>query len=153
MTSEQPDIERSPAYLLLRLGDTARTILDTELAAWDLDTRLLRTLIAARAGNLSQQDLCAVTTMDRTTMVGLVDRLADKGLVQRNPHPSDRRKHVVAMTPSGLGTLEKVMQKLGQSEREFLAVLDSTQVTALTEALGKLYRAHDPTCQTDDNPA
>ena len=150
MNSDQPDHAHSPAYLLLRVGDAARAVLDTELASWSLDTRQLRTLIAAREGNLSQQDLCAATAMDRTTMVGLVDRLADQGLVMRTPHPHDRRKHVVTMTPAGHDTVNQVMMKLGDVEKEFLSTLDSAQVTHLTEALGQLYQAHDPTCQNRD---
>jgi DNA-binding MarR family transcriptional regulator len=42
------------------------------------------------------------------TIVELVDRLSDLGLVERNPDPTDRRKIQVSLTKSGNATIDKL---------------------------------------------
>jgi DNA-binding MarR family transcriptional regulator len=42
------------------------------------------------------------------TIVELVDRLADAGLVVRNPDPTDKRKIQVSLTKSGNATIDKL---------------------------------------------
>lgn len=39
--------------------------------------------------------------LDSATMTGLVDRLSQAGLVERRPHPADRRVHLVCVTAAG----------------------------------------------------
>jgi DNA-binding MarR family transcriptional regulator len=46
--------------------------------------------------------------VDRATMVVLIDELENKGLVQRRPHPEDRRKNVVALTGPAAPPLTRV---------------------------------------------
>ena len=50
---------------------------------------------------LRQVELSEKLHLDRATMVGLIDRLARKKLVERLPHPEDRRAHLIVLTPRG----------------------------------------------------
>jgi len=49
----------------------------------------------------SQRCLSRITRIDRTTIVGVVDRLEQKGLVLRNTVAEDRRVHRVVLTEYG----------------------------------------------------
>ena len=53
------------------------------------------------AGPLALKDLAARMRLDPSTVVGVVDRLAAKGLVERNPDATDRRR--ISLIPTGKG--------------------------------------------------
>jgi DNA-binding MarR family transcriptional regulator len=50
---------------------------------------------------LSMGELAAALAIDPPNATGVVDDLESLGLVQRQPHPSDRRAKLVALTPDG----------------------------------------------------
>ena len=61
--------------------------------------------------------------IDSATATGLVDRLEGAGLIERRAHPSDRRVHLLFLTPEGRALqapLEKVMNDLNAAVREEL---------------------------------
>src|SRR5438876_1698156 len=53
-------------------------------------------VIAANSG-LSQSELGALLGIDRSTIVGVIDRLERDGLVRRLPAPNDRRSHALKL--------------------------------------------------------
>lgn len=64
---------------------------------------LLDELGPSAVGALAQADRCS-----QPTMTGLVNGLADKGWVERTPHPDDARSSLVTMTDEGLRVLASV---------------------------------------------
>lgn len=46
------------------------------------------------------------------SVVGLVDRLARRGLVRRDRHPGDRRRVIVALTPKGDAVLRRLTKAM-----------------------------------------
>ena len=44
-------------------------------------------------------------------VTGLVDGLADAGLVTREPHPTDRRATLVTLTPAGASLMERMARE------------------------------------------
>lgn len=83
-----------------------------------------------RMGELAE---CANTT--QPSLTGIVDRLEERGLVERRRSPDDRRVVEVALTPEGtvemrrahdtmLATLETALEPLDQADRhEFLRMV------------------------------
>ena len=49
-------------------------------------------------GAVSTTDLARVVQFTSGAATSLIDRLAHRGLVERRPHPTDRRVHLVALT-------------------------------------------------------
>jgi len=97
---------------------------------------LLDELGPSTIGALAQADRCS-----QPTMTGIVNGLADKGWVQRDPHPDDARSALVSMTPEGLQTLTAVRRRnatlvadrieaSGRSEEEL-----ATAVAVLSDVL------------------
>ena len=90
------------------------------LAPYGIDGRELAVLNAlADQDPLSQQETARRLGIDRTTMVALVDALEAKGLVQRRPHPDDRRKNLVELTGTGHDTRRRASQASEDAERRF----------------------------------
>jgi len=83
----------------------------------------------------SQQQAAQRLGVDRTTMVGLVDVLEDKGLVQRHAHAEDRRRNVVELTEAGRDTLHRAGQAAQGAESRFLAPLSRADAQRLKAAL------------------
>jgi DNA-binding MarR family transcriptional regulator len=90
-------------------------------------------LIAASPGQ-SQQAVAQVLGMPPSRLVGLVDALADRGLVERRRNRDDRRLHALHITDTGEATLadiatigrahdDALCRSLDPAERETLRAL------------------------------
>lgn len=89
-----------------------------------LDTREARPM-----GTLAQSFQC-----DASTMTWLVDRLEERGLVERRPSATDRRVKAVALTPQGIKVKDQLLERLYQPPEE-IAALDGAVLEALLDAL------------------
>jgi DNA-binding MarR family transcriptional regulator len=68
-------------------------------------------------------------------MVALIDALERRGLVERNPHPDDRRKNIVALTAAGGETMAGATRAADDAERRFLEPLGQAGAQQLKDAL------------------
>jgi DNA-binding MarR family transcriptional regulator len=80
-------------------------------------------------GNLAQRFSC-----DASTVTWLVDRLEERGLVERRGLPTDRRVKTVALTPLGIKTKKELQEALYKPPPELVA-LDDAVLEELHRAL------------------
>jgi MarR family transcriptional regulator, lower aerobic nicotinate degradation pathway regulator len=90
---------------------------------------------------------------DRSHLVRLLDELEAKTLVERRRDPSDRRRHLVSLTPIGKKALGQLRAIARQVEQEFLAPLDPDERQTLHALLLELVAHHDPRCGGVVGPA
>jgi DNA-binding MarR family transcriptional regulator len=123
-------------YLLKHAQLRLNELTAEALAPFDINGRELAVLIVL-AGHepASQQQAAERLSVDRTTMVALIDTLQARDLVARQPSPQDRRRNVVALTAHGRDTLTRATQASDAAERRFLAALDGPAAKQLKDAL------------------
>jgi DNA-binding MarR family transcriptional regulator len=129
----------SVAFLLSKLGFEVRRDLGARLRPLDLELRQFGLLQAlARADGASQRALGAMLEIPANRMVALVDDLEHKGLVERRPHPSDRRAYSLALTDKGSATLARAFEAAFGLEAEICSPLDAAERTQLLALLRKV---------------
>src|SRR6266536_607422 len=83
-------------------------------------------------GSLAQSFQC-----DASTMTWLVDRLEERGLVERRMFPSDRRVKAVALTPRGVQIKAQLARRLYRPPPALMA-LDRAALDEVQAALTKV---------------
>lgn len=76
-------------------------------------------------------------TCDASTMTWLVDRLEERGLVERGGLPGDRRVKTVTLTKAGIALKDKAHAQMFEPPPELLA-LDASTLQALREAFSSM---------------
>lgn len=96
-------------------------------------------LIANNVG-VSQIDLAATLSTDRSTMMAIVDRLELRGFVIRKRSTADRRRQELHLTPEGEAVLESSNKLISKHESKFTERFTPEELTALIEALTRIHK-------------
>jgi DNA-binding MarR family transcriptional regulator len=128
-----------PGALLVIAARTGQERANARLAPLGLSVRMCGVLnLLADQGPLSQHEIGQVLSIDRTTMVDLIDQLEREGIVKRGRNPHDRRSHAVALTPSGRAKQKRAMQAFDGAVDDFLAPLSPAERRQFTDMLRRL---------------
>lgn len=145
---ERPDVDVSAMHVLSRISRLARHLdraRKQAFAAHGLETWEFDVLSALRrAGKpyrLSPGRLVAETLVTSGTMTNRVDRLVERGFVERQADPDDRRGVRVCLTAEGRRTVDAALVELLEHEREILSALDPGQAAQVADALRELTRS------------
>ncbi len=94
----------------------------------------------------TQQQLADALGIHRKVMVGLLDDLEQRGLVERRRHPADRRAHALHLTGAARTLLPRARGVADQHEEEVLAALDARERAQLIAVLQRLadHTGHPP---------
>jgi DNA-binding MarR family transcriptional regulator len=142
---ERPDLDVAPMRVLSRVTRLARH-LDRQRAAafsahgletWEFDV-LAALRRAGDPNRLSPGELLRETMVTSGTMTNRVDRLAARGLVERDLHPHDKRGVLVRLTGAGRVAVDAALADLLAAERELLAGMAEDDQDQLAQTLRRL---------------
>jgi len=124
--------------LLHQVGRGLGTALERQLAPYGITAQQAALLLHAgrRAGGPSQ--LMALLGTDTAGMTKLMDRLESKGLLQRRPHPDDRRAVIIELTDEGRALVPRLPPIFGRVTGQLLAGFSTDEVGLLTTMLQRM---------------
>ena len=113
---------------------------DHDLESWEFD--VLATLVRAGAPHrLTPGQLLDAMMITSGAMTNRIDRLEQRGFVQRSKNPDDGRQVLVALTDAGTSKLDAALADHAANELEILSPLDDTQRADLVDLLRVLHHA------------
>lgn len=98
----------------------------------------------------SQATLSRRTGIYRSDMVGVLNELAERGLVERAPDPGDRRRNVITITTQGRRHLRRLDKVLDDLHEQLLAPLLPAERDQFVHLLTRLL--DHPTRQAPPSP-
>jgi DNA-binding MarR family transcriptional regulator len=142
---ERPDLDLGPVAVFSRISRLARHLdlarreafTTSGVESWEFD--VLAALRRAGAPyELSPGRLLRATLVTSGTMTNRVDRLVERGLVERHPDPADRRGVLVRLTREGKAAVDGAFTALIEAEKALLAELPAEEQEELTGLLRRL---------------
>ncbi len=147
------ELVASATFLLKRLGYAAKERTMEAYESTGLHPYHYAILLVLGEGSRETQGAIAdALGYDRGQLVGLLDELEERGLVERRRDPNDRRRHLVRLTPDGRRTLKRLRTLSRQIEDEFLAPLSDKERANLHALLLRLAERHEPRCALATSP-
>jgi len=130
--AEREDLGAQLARATRRLIALERPVLDKHgVTMWEYVA-----LLRLRAGPArTQLELAEAIRYDKTRLIALLDGLAQRGLVTRDPAPEDRRARTVALTGSGRAQLTAIQRDIHQMEDELLGAKERRALEQLLDRL------------------
>src|SRR6185437_13422715 len=100
-----------------------------------------------------QQELAEALCMDANNVVLLLNELEELGYVSRRRDPSDRRRHLVDLTPAGAKALNSAEHRQETIEDDVLGALNPDERATLWRLLGRALRGAEPEIDESLEPA
>lgn len=97
----------------------------------------------AQLGEAHQQRLAAVIGVDARNLVGIIDGLSERALLERRNDPRDRRRHRIRLTAQGEAAVAELRDAGTAIEDEMFRGLTPGERDRLHALLLKLFDARD----------
>jgi len=141
------ELVASSLFLLKRLGFAAKSRSLDEYERFGLSPYHHAILVALEEDtHETQGSIADALGYDRGQLVGLLDELERRGLVERRRDPQDRRRHLVSLTADGKRMLSGLNKVARENEDAFLDPLTDAERETLHKLLLKLAEKHEPGC-------
>lgn len=134
----RPDLERYTGYLLRRsYVEVVRHTTACMPAGSHVREAVLLAMVQ-ELGPVSGREVAELISLNRTSVVHLVDGVERRGWALRRPHPSDRRSYVLALTEPGRAALGELSESLDRVDQLLTGGLDDPGVRRLRQLLTAL---------------
>ena len=141
----------STAFLLGRLGWAVKTrTMDAFEEAGFSGYHYSVLALLDEGARETQATIADALKLDRSQLVGILDSLEERGLIERRRDPTDRRRHTVSLTTDGKRQLARFRTIVKQIEEEFLAPLAEKDRGVLHDLLLLIARQQDARFVTDN---
>ncbi|HEY2372419.1 MAG TPA: MarR family transcriptional regulator [Gaiellaceae bacterium] len=152
---EPPKIARelvaNSGFLLARLGHGFKASALDRIEQEGFDPHHYSVLaILAEGDRENQGTIAEALGLDPSRLVNVLDSLEERALIARHRDPLDRRRHVVRITPEGIGVLNRLRALAEGLADAFLSPLTPEDRKTFHRLLLQLARVHDPSCFVDD---
>ena len=115
-----------------------RARLDERLRAINQSAARMETLAAIvnMQGPVSQRDLARRLRVEGATITRMIDVLSADGLVERSPHPTDRRINLLRVTEAGDAALRRIFRVYDMFRADLLEGISQEEIGELHRITG-----------------
>ncbi len=133
-----------PGHLIRRLQQISAALFVEETQPIDITSVQYAALnVVQEVPGIDQARLSNMIAFDKTTIVKVLDRLVDKGLITRTRSETDRRVNHLHVTPAGEKLLKDIYPKLDRSDKRILAPLSEADQRKFMEMLTRLVQVNN----------
>ena len=125
-----------PRVRLLRNALSARSIAVSAPHGLPTGSLTVLALIAANPGS-SQTALASRAGLNKSALVGIIDQLEQRALVERDRAASDRRRYQVSVTREGEKAMMTLFAAVDRQERDIRDVFGKRDMIQLLELLDR----------------
>ena len=130
-------------FIPFRLSYTSNLVSDRVAGAYEVlfglripEWRMIA--VAAENDGITQQEIGERTRMDKVTVSRAAIALVDRGLIERRPHPADRRSHLLMLSTSGRELYASVAPKAIELEARLFSGFDRSELTQFVAMLRRI---------------
>lgn len=151
--STDPKLTADLLEALTTASRKIRTAFNQKVIASGLTYPRARALLRlSRREAMTQSELAYELELEQATLVRLLDRMEENGIIERRPDLADRRVKQIVLTPHGREQAAHV-QSIGETLREqIFGDLDAEQLIATTEVMEALIQRVADLEAIDVNP-
>lgn len=132
-------LDAQVGHLLRRAHQRATSLFMEGIGASQLTPMQFAALVRLhQMGDLSQNHLGRLTAMDPATIQGVIRRLADRGLIERQPDTNDRRRMVLSLSDKGRALVEGLYPQGRAISADILSPLTPEEQTQFLSLLQRL---------------
>ena len=142
---ERPDLDPSPIGIqgrIVRLSAHLMRHIDDMLAPLDLGWEVFSVILTLRRSGkpyeLRPADLLRESLLTSGAITNRIDRVEQKGLIERRPDPVDRRSYTIRLTSAGKKLADKALATHLAATDELLGALSEPERKQLAGLLSKL---------------
>jgi MarR family transcriptional regulator, lower aerobic nicotinate degradation pathway regulator len=136
--SEPPGAALSLTDAVVQLSFAVQFIIGRVAAGRDLSVIQARLLGILRDREPTMAELARLLVLDKSSVTGLVDRAARRGLVRRSADAADGRSVRVAVTRAGLELIDACAAEIEQEITALVRDLSGPERHQLAELAGKI---------------
>jgi DNA-binding MarR family transcriptional regulator len=147
MANSEMTAEQQVLPLIEYLARVGRRAFEASASPGGLRPRHLIVLkLLSEHGPANQQGLADALSLDPSNVVGLLNELEERELITRRRDRSDRRRHIVEVSPQGKDELALAYTRLSYLEDDLLSALSAEEKATLYDLLARAAGVKSPPC-------
>jgi DNA-binding MarR family transcriptional regulator len=100
---------------------------------------LLMYLSKMKDHEVSQKEISEVLRIKHTTVIGLLERLEEKGMIARTVNPGNKRYRVITLTEKGQREVDHIWTCISRNEERIVGFMSEEEKDTLERLLDKVY--------------
>lgn len=144
---------RNLQLMQMRLDDELSRLLSAEASLSGPDHVVLVALTGEQDGRMRPHELARMLGWEKTRLSHHLNRMADRGLVEKQPCPTDRRGFYAHVTREGRRAIERAAPgHVAAVRRMFIDLLTPHELDVFGEVTTRVLAALDRIATDDDTP-
>ena len=142
--TREPEPLRYTGHLIRRAQQRHAALWQEQVSAEVSSVQYAALAVLERLPGASQSELGAELDLDRSTVADIVSRLARRGVIERLPHDSDRRRYSLTLTNAGLAEVSRLRPLVVQANARLTDPLSAGELSTLRTLLELIHEAQGP---------